>query len=75
MLKDLNCFTYQKEGVKKLEKFKGRALLADSMGLGKTLQTLVYFYRNYRKCSPMLIICPANLKYNWKNEAASAYRD
>ncbi len=60
-------FNYQKEGVRAIEGFDGRALLADDMGLGKTLQVLWWMRRN--KPSPVVIVCPASLKWNWQNEA------
>jgi len=61
-------YRYQKRGVLQLEKLGGRVLLADEMGLGKTIQALYYFKRN--KMSPVVVICPASLKYNWAREAA-----
>jgi SWI/SNF-related matrix-associated actin-dependent regulator 1 of chromatin subfamily A len=66
-------YPYQKRGVKKLEAFDGRVLLADEMGLGKTIQALWYFKRN--KKSPVVVICPASLKYNWAREAAVHIRE
>lgn len=41
-------------------------LLADDMGLGKTLQTICFFMLN--DISNILIISPASLVQNWKNE-------
>lgn len=61
-------YPYQKEGIKQLEAFNGRALLADEMGLGKTVQALWFHKRNKR--TPVIVICPASLKYNWAREAA-----
>lgn len=46
-------------------------ILADEMGLGKTLQmlsTLLGMKQDGEK-KPSLIICPASLVYNWKEEA------
>ena len=41
-------------------------LIADDMGLGKSLEALVSIEN--RNAYPCLIICPANLKFNWENE-------
>jgi SWI/SNF-related matrix-associated actin-dependent regulator 1 of chromatin subfamily A len=59
---------YQKEGVKLLEQFNGRALLADQMGLGKTAQALQYMV-NHPEDDTVIIICPASLKLHWEREA------
>lgn len=58
--------SYQRKGVRKLHKFKGRALLADEMGLGKTPQALKY----HEECDhkKVIVLCPAILKDNWKKE-------
>lgn len=59
---------YQYEGAKQIHRFGGRALLADEMGLGKTLQVLYYAWRTQNL--PMLVACPASLKWNWEREAS-----
>lgn len=61
-------FPYQKEGVYQIEDFNGRVLLADSAGLGKTLQSLWALKRN-PSWLPALIVCPASVKYTWEHEA------
>ncbi len=45
-------------------------LLADDMGLGKTLQTItaMAYWLAQEPYSRFLVICPASLIYNWKNE-------
>ena len=65
---------YQKEGVEWLYRRAvsgGGALLADDMGLGKTLQTLAFLelWRN-QNAHPALVVCPATLLGNWRDEAA-----
>ena len=66
---------YQKVGFRwfqLLAKYKFGGILADDMGLGKTLQSIAFIEsvlpdiraRNL----PVLIVCPASLLYNWKNE-------
>lgn len=42
-------------------------MLADEMGVGKTIQALGIAY-HYRKDWPLLIVCPASLKMNWRKE-------
>ena len=60
-------YTYQLKGVRKVHQFKGRALIGDSMGMGKSLQSLLYLHRHQLK--PAVIVCPASLKWNWEHEA------
>ena len=56
-------FAFQIEGIKALALHE-RFFLADDMGLGKTLQAIVALPDNER----VLVICPATLKYNWRDE-------
>lgn len=44
---------------------KKRALLADEMGVGKTLQAII---AAIRVNLPILVICPASIKVNWARE-------
>ena len=59
---------FQKEGVRQIYRFAGRALLADQMGLGKTLQAL-YWLLKIPSRRPAVIVCPASMKYTWQAEA------
>ncbi len=54
-------FKHQEEGVRFLQD-KGRAILADQQGLGKTLQAIM------ASEGKTLIVCPASLKLNWMRE-------
>jgi SWI/SNF-related matrix-associated actin-dependent regulator 1 of chromatin subfamily A len=63
--KEVVPYSYQNEGCFFLLK-KNHAIIADEMGIGKSLQALMaaLHYIKERVC----IICPAFLKYNWKKE-------
>ena len=60
-------YQYQIEGAQAMHDFGGRVLLADEMGLGKSLETLLYA-QLHPKARPILIVCPASLKWNWAHE-------
>jgi len=62
-------YRYQRQGVRRIERFGIRSLLADEMGLGKTLQFLATLRRNHKQCIPAVVVCPASLKWNWARES------
>jgi hypothetical protein len=67
---------YQKDGYRwlmTLEALGFGGILADDMGLGKSLQLLTFLYAHTRQKStenpgPSLLVCPASLVYNWQGE-------
>ncbi|GGA33875.1 DEAD/DEAH box helicase [Psychrobacillus lasiicapitis] len=66
---------YQKVGFRwfqLLAKYRFGGILADDMGLGKTLQSIAFIESVLSDARtrhlPILIVCPASLLYNWKNE-------
>ncbi|WP_425379466.1 SNF2-related protein [Spiroplasma endosymbiont of Stenodema calcarata] len=65
---------FQKKGylwLKTLASLGFGGILADEMGLGKTLQTISFILKEYElnpNMAPVLIVVPAALIYNWKNE-------
>lgn len=61
-------YPYQLEGIQTIERFNGRALLADDMGLGKSLQALWWLAR-HRTAIPAVVVCPASVKWHWQREA------
>lgn len=65
-------YKYQKEGVRLIEKFKGRVLLSDEMGLGKSIQALSYLNR-HPELRPAIIVCPACIKWVWEGQASEHY--
>lgn len=64
-------FPYQRQGVAMLAG-QGRALLADDMGVGKTLQAIAAarWLIDNEGVRRVLIVCPASLKSNWSKEIA-----
>jgi SWI/SNF-related matrix-associated actin-dependent regulator 1 of chromatin subfamily A len=59
----LSYLPYQEEGIRYCLGRKN-ILLADSMGLGKTIQAIGWI-NNDPSIEKVLIICPASLKWNW----------
>ena len=64
---NVSPYPFQKAGIARIEFFNGRALVADEMRLGKTVQVLLWIALHPEK-TPIIIICPATLKITWKRE-------
>jgi hypothetical protein len=62
-------FPYQKEGIE-FAVFREGAIIADDMGLGKTVQAIgtAVIKKEIFDFKRTLVICPASLKEQWKNE-------
>jgi SNF2 family DNA or RNA helicase len=65
--KGLELYPFQKEGVEMLEKLNGRALLADEMRLGKTVEIIAYL-KLHPELRPAVAVVPATIKINWQRE-------
>lgn len=66
---------YQKTGykwMKTLAHYGFGGVLADDMGLGKSIQSISYILSELSEIRenklPVLIVCPSSLTYNWSNE-------
>ncbi|EKN64579.1 DEAD/DEAH box helicase [Schinkia azotoformans] len=66
---------YQKHGfnwMKTLASYGFGGILADSMGLGKTVQSIAFILSELsiisEKGQPALIVCPSSVTYNWQSE-------
>lgn len=75
----LSYMPFQRAGIKyAIDRFHGNGmskrnavLIADDMGLGKTVQALGILNQDHRlRDLRVLIVCPASLKLNWRDEAA-----
>ncbi|QMV45145.1 helicase SNF [Cohnella cholangitidis] len=73
VLRDYQKYGYQ--WLKTLSHYRLGGILADDMGLGKTVQSIAYIVSETARSaeedvspSPVLIISPASLIYNWERE-------
>jgi superfamily II DNA or RNA helicase len=76
MLHDVETYWYQVEAVRKvLKQFRGRVLLADEVGLGKTIEAGMalkeYLLRGMAE--RVLVLTPATLVGQWQEEMATKF--
>jgi len=60
---------HQRKAIKFVAMNQGRALIADAMGLGKTLQAIASMTLYWNEW-PMIVFCPAGAKSHWMDELA-----
>ena len=75
-LSQVRSFWYQEETAKKvLKRFRGRALLSDEVGLGKTIEALMVLseYKKRGMVTTALILTPTPLVSQWKEEMAAKF--
>jgi SNF2 family DNA or RNA helicase len=65
----VDFYPHQVDGIRVLARLPN-FLLADQMGLGKSLQALTVFTIDVKlgKASKMLVVCPVSLRGNWADE-------
>ena len=63
-------YAHQIEAIRKLAKTPPSFILADDMGLGKSLQALTIFGIDVARgfCKQAIVVCPSSLKGNWEDE-------
>ncbi len=75
-LRNVESLWYQEETARKvLKRFRGRALLADEVGLGKTIEALLVFSEYYQRgmIENGLILTPTPLVSQWRQEMAAKF--
>ena len=75
-LRDIETFWYQVETVRKvLKQFRGRVLLADEVGLGKTIEAgmVLKEYLLRGMVGSALVLAPAPLVGQWREELATKF--
>ena len=65
--KGKSLYPFQYVGVRFAELAGGKCLIGDDMGIGKTIQAVAYATLHEEQW-PVLVVCPANVKYHWAKE-------
>ena len=60
--------------MKKMERYGKGGILADSMGMGKTITMTVFLMNNKIPGKTDLIVCPVSLMNQWKKEIKRVYK-
>ena len=68
-----NLYEYQKEGVEFIYAAKGRAIVGDAPGVGKSAQALVF--ANMFGGSKILIVAPQNVIWKWATKEAGLWAE
>lgn len=65
----VKLYPYQKEGIRFAFE-SGRSIIADEIGLGKTIQAIgtAELLRREGLAEQIMIVCPTSLKYQWQRE-------
>lgn len=60
--------SFQREDVEKIKQAGNKALIASSMGSGKTVVSIRALYEKHKSTFPALVVCPASVTENWAEE-------
>jgi SWI/SNF-related matrix-associated actin-dependent regulator 1 of chromatin subfamily A len=63
---------YQEEDLVRIFNFRGRALVANEQGTGKTAESLAWIQKIPSR-RPVLIVAPSSVKYAWQHEALTSF--
>ncbi len=69
---DKKLYQHQEEGIKFLLSRNG-SILADDMGLGKSMQSIIAALES--GANKILVVCPSSAKINWEREINVFYND
>lgn len=66
-------YPFQETAAKRIHELGGRALVSCDPGLGKSLISLLFSTKYAPTSRPIIIVCPAGLKWNWEAECAKHF--
>lgn len=71
MKSTIELYQFQKEDVRRINEFDGRCLIANEVGLGKTITSLYWAWKFLPPDppGPTVVVCPSHLKIHWAREA------
>jgi SNF2 family DNA or RNA helicase len=62
------AYEFQQQGIDFVKASNYNCLIADGMGLGKTIQALLALRHNYEKLTPALVVVQSSVTYQWAKE-------
>ncbi|MGM0411296.1 MAG: DEAD/DEAH box helicase [Bacillota bacterium] len=74
--KNIDLLPHQKETVRRvIDEFDGKAILADEVGMGKTIEAgmIINEYIKKGEINKLLILVPASLAFQWVNEMINKF--
>jgi SNF2 family DNA or RNA helicase len=65
---NLAAYEFQREGIKFAEDTQLNCLIADAMGLGKTIQGILAMWRNKQIALPCVVLVPSSTIFQWADQ-------